>query len=74
MMILNVYAPTKRNEKEAFHKQLPRWLQNVKRVNDSLVLGGDWNCVQNASIDIRGMAYVYIKKLRSLRNYKNAFI
>ena len=67
--ILNVYAPTKRNEKEAFYKQLSRWLKKVKRVNDSLVLGGDWNCVQNASIDTRGMAYAYreVKKFKKLQ-------
>ena len=66
---MNVYAPTKRNEKEAFYKQLSRWLKKVKRVNDSLVLGGDWNCVQNASIDTRGMAYAYreVKKFKKLQ-------
>ena len=55
--ILNVYAPTKHNEKERFYNNLLKWLQKVKQVNDSLVLGGDWNCVQNAKPDTRGMSY-----------------
>ena len=38
-------------------------------MNDYLVLGGDWNSVQNASIDTRGMAYAYkeVKKFKKLQ-------
>ena len=69
---MNVYAPTKRNEKEIFYRKLCKWIQNVKHINDSLVLGGDWNCVQNASIDTRGMSYTY-KQVEWFRKMQKRF-
>ena len=72
-LFLNVYAPTKRNEKEIFYRKLCKWIQNVKHINDSLVLGGDWNCVQNASIDTRGMSYTY-KQVEWFRKMQNDLI
>ena len=58
-LILNVYAPTKRHEKERFFQDLFKWLKKVKHKEDTLVLGGDWNCVQNAQLDTHGMSYTY---------------
>ena len=57
--ILNVYAPTKRNEKEQFFVKLSKWLKKLTTANDFLILGGDWNCVQDASLDTRGMTTGY---------------
>ena len=63
--ILNVYAPTKRNEKENLYKGLFKWLKKVTHANDSL------NCVQNAQLDTRGMSYAYktVKWFKKLQKH-----
>ena len=38
--VLNVYAPTKKLEKEPFYKMLLNWLNTVKEDNDILIAGG----------------------------------
>ena len=57
--VLNVYAPTRRNEKPKFFRELSKWLQKTKYLNDLLVFGGDWNYVQNTRLDTRGMSCTY---------------
>ena len=70
--ILNVYAPTKRSEKENFYKVLLKWLKRVNRASDCLILGGDWNCVQNAHLDTRGMSYAY-KRVEGFKKLQKHF-
>ena len=57
--IVNVYAPTKQLEKVKFFKDLYSWLKKHKHTDDSLLLGGDWNSVQNPHIDTQGLSYAY---------------
>ena len=57
--VVNVYAPTKSSEKEKFFKDLFSWLKKHKHKDDVLVMGGDWNCVQNTCMDTQGLSYAY---------------
>jgi len=51
-IIVNVYAPTKVTGKDIFFKKLMTELQNVNvTINDRLILGGDWNTIQDIKID-----------------------
>ena len=70
--VVNVYGPTKFNEKERFYKKLCKWLKNVKHINDTLVLGGDWNYVQDYKLDTRGISCVY-KPVKSFKALKKHF-
>ena len=54
-IIVNVYAPTKVTGKDIFFKKLMTELQNVNvTINDRLILGGDWNTIQDIKIDKKG--------------------
>ena len=58
-LVVNVYAPTKSCEKINFFKHLYLWLKKHKHVDDMLLIGGDWNSVQNPRMDTHGLVYAY---------------
>ena len=58
-LLLNVYAPTKLSDKSAFFKNLLDWFNNIKKIGDLLICGGDWNTTQTSSLDTRGASHVY---------------
>ena len=59
---LNVYAPAKNTKKESFYSSLCSWVKKLKKQNDIMLAGGDWNCVQNKKLDTNGMSYIYSPK------------
>ena len=56
-LLLNVYAPTKLSDKSAFFKNLLDWFNNIKKIGDLLICGGDWNTTQTSSLDTRGASH-----------------
>ena len=70
--IVNVYAPTVKSEKELFYKTMFNWIKGKKHKDDLLILGGDWNCVQDPKLDTRGWSQVY-KPIKWLENIQNKF-
>ena len=48
--ILNIYAPTKNSEKLKFYKKL----KNYITINNNLILGGDFNMVEDILLDRQG--------------------
>ena len=61
-LCLNVYAPAKNNEKEIFYSSLINWVQKIRKQNDVIIAGGDWNCVMNKKLDTNGLSYAYLPK------------
>ena len=61
-LFVNVYAPAKKSKKEIFYKFLVRFIDKVKQHGDTVIAGGDWNCVQIQNLDTRGISYVYLPK------------
>ena len=57
--LVNVYAPTKSSEKRTFFKRFLSWLEKHKHTDDYLLLGGDWNSVQNPHIDTQGLSHAH---------------
>ena len=48
--ILNIYAPTRNSEKLKFYKHLHKYIN----INDNVILGGDFNDVEDLLLDRRG--------------------
>ena len=55
-LIVNIYAPTKLRDKRLFYKSLSPWLNKIKKVDDLIICGGDWNTPQTSSVDTRGVS------------------
>ena len=54
-IIVNLYAPTKLTEKDNFFKKLMTEIENINvAITDRLILGGDWNTIQDIKIDKKG--------------------
>ncbi len=51
--ILNVYAPSKNDERISFFAELRKFLQTLD-LQTCLIIGGDFNCTVNASCDRNG--------------------
>lgn len=47
-VLVNVYAPTSRAEREALFAHLQKILSHVQ---EPIVIGGDWNCTLHPSLD-----------------------
>ena len=56
---INVYAPTKRSEKDLFYKNVMSWIKNVVSPKEKIIFGGDWNYAQNKNLDTQGILYAY---------------
>lgn len=69
---INIYAPTKSTLKEKFFKTLKIWSNKYKNHNDVLLVGGDFNCVQNRKLDTRGISHINIRK-RNLSCFQHLF-
>ena len=67
-LIVNIYAPTKLRDKRLFYKRLSPWLNKLKKVDDLIVCGGDWNTPQIPSVDTRGVSQKQ-KPLPPLRKF-----
>ena len=52
--ILNVYAPSKNDERISFFAELRKFLQTLD-LQTCLIIGGDFNCAVNASCDRNGL-------------------
>ena len=69
VMLVNVYAPTQKQQREPFFGKLDYEL--TKQYDDSkdceLILGGDWNCVLDMSKDVQGTKTQYYKKYTNLK-------
>ena len=75
MFLINVYAPNKENEHEAFLSDL---ITTIKSFYDEdfyhIVAGGDWNFVENISLDKKGgKNRLWEKSVKHLANFKESF-
>jgi len=61
-LCINVYAPAKNTQKEIFFASLSNWVKKFKKQNDIMIAGGDWNCIQNKTLDTCGVSYAYLPK------------
>ena len=60
LLITNVYAPTEKRNKNAFYKYVHRYIENVENLKSyTLIIGGDFNCVNRASLDTIGCKTIY---------------
>ena len=60
ILLANVYAPTENKNKNAFYKYVQRCLKNVENFESHvLIIGGDFNCINNASFHTIGCKTVY---------------
>ena len=51
-LLINVYAPTEKKNKDAFYERLSRCIRNVDKLDSyALIIGGDFNCVNDALFD-----------------------
>ena len=48
--IINIYAPTKNSEKHIFYKHLKHYIN----INENIILGGDFNMVDDPLLDRQG--------------------
>ena len=51
--IINIYAPNKGKERANFYRELERKIDNLKSDNSELIVGGDFNCTLNPTLDRR---------------------
>ena len=65
-LVINIYAPTKLRDKRLFFKRLSPWLNKLKRADDLIICGGDWNTPQIPSADTRGVS----QKRRPLQPFR----
>ena len=70
-LCLNVYAPAKNTQKEHFYSSLCIWVKKIKKQNDVIIAGGDWNCVQNKKIDTSGATYLPKQNFVKFRKNNN---
>ena len=70
-LIVNIYAPTKLRDKRLFYKSLSPWLNKVKKVDELIICGCDWNTPQTSSVDTRGVSQKP-KPLQSFRKFIQA--
>lgn len=49
--VVSIYAPAKDVFKRPFFTELRQLLDRSHRSDQSMIMGGDWNCVENQSID-----------------------
>ena len=70
-LCINVYAPAKNNQKEEFYLSLSTWVKKIRKENDIIIAGGDWNCVQNKIMDTSGVSYAYSPKKNFVTFRKN---
>ena len=56
---VNVYSPAKCIEKETFYKSLDQWIKLHRPDSSIMIAGGDWNCVQNRTLDTYGISHAY---------------
>ena len=70
--ILNIYAPTRNSEKLKFYKHLHKYIA----INDNIILGGDFNNVEDLLLDRRGgnpnnthlLGMQYLQKIKQKYN------
>ena len=60
---VNVYAPANSSQKDRFYKVLNVWVSRHKCHTDTLIVGGDFNCVQNRKLDTYGVSCIYLPKV-----------
>ena len=60
ILLTNVYAPTEKKNKHSFFKSVQRCFKNIENFESFvLIMGGDFNCINNASLDTIGCKTVY---------------
>ena len=60
---VNIYGPTKSNEKQAFFNIVTDKLTEAEiLVSDKIIIGGDWNCILNSNIDKKHRLSIFLIK------------
>ena len=69
VILVNVYAPTKKTKRERFFKKMNKWLSlyDTSENRAHFILGGDLNCVFDIKKDVQGSQSTYYKTPQSLR-------
>ena len=72
ILLINVYAPTEKRNKDALYERLSRCIRNVEKLDSyALIIGGDFNCVNDASFDAIGCRTVYKQPKEYTKLVKN---
>ena len=61
--IVNIYAPTNEPQKDPFYRKTQKWIQEYAKYE--IIIGGDFNCVQNQEYDTLNVKKRY-KKCKQL--------
>ena len=74
--LLNVYFPNTENEQLHFLKEMRRMLEkkNTEEPLERFIIGGDFNCVQNISLDKKGGNMEYSQNKPKLRDNLKEFM
>ena len=69
MILVNVYAPTEKQNRESFFRKLSREMYKHNDILNEceLLLGGDWNCVLDTRKDVQGKKTQHYKRSVNLR-------
>ena len=75
MMLVNVYAPTQKRHRHRFYcymfDELKKQTSTMDSLESEIILGGDWNCIQNVNKDVQGTKSNFYGKQNNLqKNYK----
>lgn len=54
--LVNLYAPNSEDDQTNFYRHLRKKLSHKLEVQDNIILGGDWNVIQNITKDRKGGA------------------
>ena len=73
--IMNIYAPTRNSEKTKFYKTLKNYIQ----MKQNLILGGDFNMLEDILLDIKGgnpnithiLGLNYLIKIKQTNNLRD---
>ena len=52
--LINIYAPNTMTEKQIFFNKVKRLLETLDINNNNIIVGGDWNTIQDGSLDKKG--------------------
>ena len=72
---MNIYAPTRNSEKTKFYKTLKNYIQ----MKQNLILGGDFNMLEDILLDIKGgnpnithiLGLNYLTKIKQTNNLRD---